>query len=67
MNAQSTKRVKAHYPHKAKIAWAVKIARELDIDVAGFEVSPDGVIRVFEAPPAPATPQTDFDRYEGEL
>lgn len=67
MNAQTSKRDKARYPTQAKIRAAVQVARELGIDVAGFEVSPDGAIRVFEAPPAPATPQTDFDRYEGEL
>lgn len=67
MNAQTTRRDRARYPHKAKIIAAVQLARELGIDVAGFEVSPDGAIRVFEAPATPTTTQNDFDRYEGEL
>jgi hypothetical protein len=67
MNAQSSKREKARYPHKAKIIAAVQVARELGLDVAGFEVSPDGAIRVFEAPAAPATPQNDFDRFKDQL
>lgn len=68
MNAQTSKRDKARYATKPKIKAMVEIARELGLDVAGFEVSPDGAIRVFEAAPAPAAaPVNDFDKFESEL
>jgi hypothetical protein len=68
MNAQTSKPKKACYPHKAKVLSYVQIARDLGLDVAGFEVSPNGSIRVFEAPAAPATaPQSDFDRFKDQL
>lgn len=66
MNAQSPARLKARYPTKAKIKAAVEIARELGLDVAGFEVSPDGSIRVLESRIVPQ-PGNDFDRFEAEL
>ena len=49
MNAHATKRPKATYAHKAKVIAAVEIARELGLDVAGFTMSPDGSIQVFES------------------
>lgn len=58
---------KARYPHKAKIVAAVALARELGLDVAGYEVSADGAIRVFEARAEAKKPQTDFDRFEDQL
>lgn len=64
MNAPT--KARSGYPHKAKVIGFVQIARELQIDVAGFEVSPDGTIRVFEARAAPAE-KTDFDRYKDQL
>lgn len=64
MNAPA--KLKAGYPTKAKIKAAVEVARELHLDVAGFEVSPDGSIRVFESRAQPQ-PGNAFDRYEGEL
>jgi len=70
MNATSATKIKPRYPNKPKIKAMVDIARELGFDVAGFEVSPDGSIRVFEARAAPAAPAeqvSDFDRFESEL
>ena len=70
MNATTSTRTKPHYANKAKIKAMVEIARELGFDVAGFEVSPDGSIRVLEARAAPAAPAeqvSDFDRFESEL
>lgn len=66
MNALANTRRKGAYPTAAKIKALVKVAKELGLDVAGIEVSPDGAIRVVEAR---ALPQqvTDFDRYENEL
>jgi hypothetical protein len=57
---------KAHYPTKPKIKLAVETARELGLDVAGFEICPDGTVRVMEARAKPAA-VTDFDRFEAEL
>lgn len=37
------------YPSKAKVRQAISWAREFGIDVAGFEMSPTGTIRVFDA------------------
>ncbi|WP_447727243.1 hypothetical protein [Sphingomonas koreensis] len=65
MNAQT--KFKAHYPTSAKVKTFVMVARELGIDVAGFEVSPDGTIRIVEARAAPQEPLSDFDRYKDEL
>jgi hypothetical protein len=65
MNAQT--KVKARYATPAKVKAFVTLARELDIDVAGFEVSPDGTIRIVEARAAPQQPMNDFDRFESEL
>ena len=64
MNAQS--RLKPAYATQAKIERAIKAARKCGLDVAGIEVSPDGVIKVVEARAAPATPENDFDRMERE-
>jgi hypothetical protein len=36
-----------HYVTKAKVRQYVEAARELGIDVGGFEVTPNGAIRVF--------------------
>jgi len=68
MNAQTGRRAhKRTYATKPKIRAAVEIARELGLDVAGFEISPEGAIRVFEARAETSTPQNEFDRYEHEL
>lgn len=68
MNALTATRQKARYPTRAKIKAAVEIARELGLDVAGFEVSPDGSIRVLESRAAASPPPvSDFDRYKDQL
>lgn len=59
-------RPKPHYITPSKVAGYVAIARKCGIDVAGFEVRPDGTIRIVDAR-AVAQPVTDFDRWEGEL
>ena len=70
MNAQTTKRDKARYPHKAKIKalapTLVEVARECGLDVTGIEVSPDGSIRVIESREAPKA-GNDFDRFADQL
>lgn len=59
---------KPAYPGKVAIRHAVETARDLGLDVAGFEVSPDGTIRVMEARamPKPATPDNLYDRLKAE-
>mgnify|MGYP000297679449 CR=1 FL=1 len=64
--AAARKPDKARYPNITKVRTFVKLARELGIDVAGFEVSPDGAIRIVEARASPDV-MTDFDRYKDEL
>jgi hypothetical protein len=66
MGVETRSLTKAHYPTKAKIKAAVEVARELKLDVAGFEVSPDGSIRIFESRAQPK-PGNEFDRWESEL
>ena len=56
---------KSSYPHKRKVDWAIRIARDNDLDVAGFAVSPDGTIRGFDARSA-AQPADEFERLEAE-
>lgn len=52
------------YPTKAAIRRAVETARELGIDVGGFEVTPEGAIRVL---PPQATAASEFDRWKDRL
>ena len=59
-------KIKARYPTREKIKYAIETARALDLDVAGFEVSPDGTIRVFEARALPQ-PTSLFDQLEDQL
>jgi hypothetical protein len=65
MNAQTHR--KAQYASATKVKNFVKLARDLGLDVAGFEVTADGAIRVMEARAKPSTPVSDFDRYKDEL
>lgn len=65
MNAQTHR--KAQYATATKVKTFVQLARELGLDVAGFEVTADGAIRVMEARAKPTTPVSDFDRYKDEL
>jgi hypothetical protein len=57
---------KARYATAAKVRAFVALARELEMDVAGFEVGADGSIRVIEARAMPST-ATDFDRLQDQL
>lgn len=56
----------SEYATKPIVRRTVEQARELGLDVAGFEIAPGGVIRVFDraAFPAPAEQGgNDFDRW----
>jgi hypothetical protein len=54
------------YPTKALIERVVAAARASGIDVSGFEVFPDGRIKIVDAR-AKGEPANDFDRWEKEL
>jgi len=55
------------YATQAKIKRAVKAAKACGIDVGGYDVRPDGTIRVFDIRTMPAPPPTDeFARLERE-
>jgi len=62
-------RKKGKHRYAGKVAWrqAAEWARELGLDIAGIEMSPDGSIRVFGARAFPKAPANDFDRFESEL
>lgn len=62
-----TAQVKLRYPRKAEIARAVEAAKACGLDVAGFEVSPDGTIRIMEARAVTSPPANDFDRFADQL
>lgn len=55
------------YPRKAEIERAVAAAKACGLDVAGFEVSPNGTIRIMEARAVPLPPANDFERFEDRL
>jgi hypothetical protein len=54
------------YPTKAAIERAVQAAKACGLDVAGFEIGPNGIIRIMEPRSAQANP-TDFDRWADKL
>jgi len=55
------------YPSKAQITRVLQAAKAFGIDVAGFEVSPDGTIRIMEARAVKPAPANDFERFEARL
>lgn len=55
---------RASYPSKAVIARMVKAARDLGLDVIGFEAQPDGTVRVLDRSAAPAPVQAPRDEFE---
>lgn len=61
MNAPSRFR----YPRKAEIERMISAAKACGLDVAGFEVSPDGTIRIMEA--RAVADMNDFDRFADRL
>ncbi|WP_232494952.1 hypothetical protein [Novosphingobium kaempferiae] len=62
MNAHST--LKPHYPSKAKLQAYVEQARQLGLDVAAFEVSPDGTIRILSSAAFPSKPKDEFEAWD---
>lgn len=59
----------SRYATIAKVRRYVQLARDLDLDVAGFEVSPDGTIRVLDtrASERHERAESDFDRLKDQL
>ncbi len=58
---------KQQYPGKVAIRHAVEIARDLGLDVAGFEVTPEGVIRIIDrksVAPAQAAPTDEWEEWD---
>lgn len=56
---------KFRYPRKAQIERMVSAAKSCGLDVVGFEVSPDGTIRIMEA--RAVADLNDFDRFADKL
>lgn len=54
------------YPSRPAIRRAVDLARELGIDVAGFEVAPGGVIRILGSGAFPVPAKDEFEAFERE-
>lgn len=52
------------YPGKVAIRHAIEVAKSCGLDVAGFELSPDGTIRIMEARALPQKFENEFDRLE---
>ena len=59
-----TEHARLNYPTKAKVHAALEYAREAGLDVAGFEVAPNGTIRVLTPAAFPAAPQDEFDKWD---
>jgi hypothetical protein len=55
------------YPSNALIKRLVAGARDAGIDVAGVEVTPEGVVRLISARAADSERPTAFDRFEAQL
>lgn len=56
------------YPSSATIRKLVRVAQECGIPVGGFEVTPEGNVRVYDATVSnQPKAQNDFDRWEGKL
>lgn len=68
MNARTTQQGSRAYPGKVAIRHVIEAARDLGLDVAGFEVTLDGTIRVFEArgQAQQDQPQSLFEKLEAE-
>lgn len=59
-------RAKIRYPRKSEIQRAIEAGRACGLDVAGYEVGPDGIIRIME-PRARQNAGNDFDRWADRL
>lgn len=62
-----TAQAKIRYPRRAQIERIVEAAKACGIDVAGFEVSPEGHIKIIEARAMPTVPANDFERFRDRM
>lgn len=60
-----TAAAKSNYPRKAKIVGTIAAAREAGIKVGGFEVDPDGTIRILTERASPAANDA-YDRWSAK-
>lgn len=52
------------YPGKVAVRNALEWARDMGLDVAGFEMRPDGTVRVLDARAFPAQPADEFEAWD---
>lgn len=52
------------YPGKVAIKRAVEAARAAGLDVAGFDILPNGTIKVFDRTIIAAQPKDEFEEWE---
>lgn len=48
----------------ASVKAAIATARDVGLDVAGFEVAPDGTIRILSSAAFPAAPRDEFEQWD---
>jgi hypothetical protein len=56
-------KIRRAYPRKVEIVRAIEAGRACGLDVGGYEVSPDGTIRILERG-AFKSPADEFERME---
>ena len=52
------------YAGKVALRHAIEVAKAVGLDVGGFELSPDGTIRILEARSVPKPAASLFDRLD---
>ncbi len=57
-------RTASPYPGKTAIKRAIEAARAAGLDVAGFDLLPNGTIKVFDRTLSPAQPKDEFEEWE---
>lgn len=55
------------YASQREISRIITAAKKSGIAVSGLEVSPEGIIRLFDASTSPAPQRGDFERWQDEL
>lgn len=65
MGAEQAIRRRA-YPRKAEIARTLEAARDFGLDVRGFEVSPDGTIKILDARRSDGSVESEIERWKAE-
>ena len=55
---------RTRYATRAKVRQYIELARDMGMDVAAFEVTAEGAIKVMEARAEPTPSMSDYDRYK---